>query len=104
MKKLYEKYSEYQEIEIIDKKLIKSFIQNFYPIWEKDIINFSALKEKLSPEKIKSICIYSYIGIKDELEYIITTKDNIVVKYYIEKELLTNWLKQNDLIDMENKI
>lgn len=101
MRKLYENYFEYQEIEITNKELITKFIEYFYPIWEIDIINFSNLKEEIIPKNVKNICFYSYIGINNELEYIITTQDNKKINYYIEKKALIVWLKQNNLIKRE---
>ena len=76
MNKLDRNYDDYQAIEIIDKKLIKDFIEKHLPIWEEDILKFNNFKHLLEISNIKSIDVYSYISIDEDLEYTFIFNDD----------------------------
>lgn len=98
MNKLDRNYDDYQAIEIIDKKLIKDFIEKHLPIWEEDILKFNNFKHLLETSNIKSIDFYSYISIDEDLEYTFIFNDDTRRNFYLEKEYLLNWLTNNNLI------
>ena len=98
MNKLDRNYDDYQAIEIIDKKLIKDFIEKHLPISEEDILKFNNFKHLLEISNIKSIDFYSYISIDEDLEYTFIFNDDTRRNFYLEKEHLLNWLTNNNLI------
>ena len=98
MDKLDRNYNDYQTLEIIDKKLIKDFIEKHLPIWEEDILKFNNFKHLLEISNIKSIDFYSYISIDEDLEYTFIFNDDTRRNFYLEKEYLLNWLTNNNLI------
>lgn len=98
MDKLDRNYNDYQTLEIIDKKLIKNFVEKHISIWEEDILKFNNFKHLLEISNIKSIDFYSYISIEEDLEYTFIFNDDTRRNFYLEKEVLLNWLTDNNLI------
>ena len=91
-------YTDFQEITITDKKLIKDFIDKHIKIWEEDIIKFENFRELLNINNIKSIDFYSYIGITEELNYTFIFNDNSQRNFDLNTEVILTWLSNHSLI------
>lgn len=91
-------YTDYQDITITDKKLIKDFIDKHIKIWEEDIIKFENFRELLNIDNIKSIDFYSYIGITEELNYTFIFNDNSQRNFDLNTEVILTWLSNHSLI------
>lgn len=99
MNKLNNNYQGYQEIEIIDKTLIEDFLNTHIKLWEQDILKFDNFKESLTKDNINKIYFYSYISLTEDLEYQIVYNDETTKNFYLDKELIYNWLDKHNLID-----
>ena len=99
MNKLNKNYDDYQEIEVIDKKLIEDFLNTHFKLWEQDILKFENFKEYLTKDNINKIYFYSYISLSEDLEYQIVFNDETTKNFYLDKETIYNWLVKHNLID-----
>ena len=72
MNKLDRNYDDYQAIEIIDKKLIKDFIEKHLPIWEERGMKESFLNEMIEPK---------YKACSKRAWLLISSLDNIILPW-----------------------
>lgn len=104
MEKLNKEYEEYQNICITEKNIIESFIKTFIQFWEEDTLMFENFKEKVKVENIKELSIWSYIGLKEEINYQFKFNDDTTKFFYTPEDKFMIWLEENNLVEEHKEI
>lgn len=99
MEKLKRNDEEFQNINITSKELINDYINIFLPLWEEDILKFENFKNTLTPDNIKELSIWSYIGLDEEINYNFKFINETTKSFYVPREKLLLWLENNNLVD-----
>ena len=96
MEKLSKSYIGFQEIEINDINIIKDFMDTFIDFWKEDIINF---KDEVKVEDIEKICVFAYISLDEDLNYVFMFKNGTKKTYYVLENEFIAWLEKHDLVE-----
>ena len=99
MEKLTKLDEDYQIIEITAKDIIEAFLKTFMPFWKEDILNFENINDQIKIENIKKLEIWSFIGLKEEINYNFTFNDNTTKSYYVPIAEFMIWLEKHDLVE-----